>query len=108
MGMSIHLHYCCGKLKEITWSPVNDKCGKDHKMGSGKCCESKEISNKNKPDQDHFQLFAKSLKVYTVTTAIYHDLTVVTTDFWQRSPVAFAPPPPSSQPLHLLHCVFMI
>jgi hypothetical protein len=109
MGMSVHLHYCCGKLKEIAWSPVrSDECGMDHKMGSGKCCESKEISNKDLSDQDHSQLFAKALKSYAETARYFEYAVTGSPALRQLSPVAFAPPPLGNQPLHILHCVFRI
>ena len=109
MGMSVHLHYCCGKLKDIAWSPVpKDECGMEHKMESGKCCESKEISNKDLSDQDHIQLFAKSIKAPVEGAKHYELIFTDRSAIRLLSPVAFALPPPTTQPLHILHCVFRI
>src|SRR6478735_1982944 len=59
-GMTLRLHYCCGKLKSVELAPVKDPgCGNKHKMGSRPCCETKNINLKGKADQDSYQLVYK-------------------------------------------------
>ena len=44
-GMTLHLHYCCGKLDKIDLAPVKHKgCGSEHKLGKKSCCDNKELS----------------------------------------------------------------
>src|SRR5687768_7326765 len=52
-GMTISLHYCCGKLKSIDWTvPQSKSCDHKQNMGGKPCCETKLISYKDKSDQD--------------------------------------------------------
>jgi hypothetical protein len=107
-GMTISFQYCCGKLKNVEWSAVNETlCGSEHKMGSKPCCETKQISNKQTTDQDNYQLLVKDFRTFSEVakpfTATYN-VSLIST---QPSPVAFTPPPLLSR-LFLLNCVFRI
>lgn len=107
-GATVQLHYCCGKLKNISFStsPVKD-CGSKHKMGSKPCCETKQITTK---DQDQQQ------DVYTINCgnnapaevinsfAKVNSLQVPVTSVKQ---VDYSSPP-LSQSLCILNCVFRI
>src|SRR6476659_6413428 len=65
-GMTLQLHYCCGKLKSVELAPVNDPgCGNQHKMGSRPCCETKNIKSQTKADQDSYQLVFKIFNPFT-------------------------------------------
>lgn len=109
-GMTISLHYCCGKLKKVEWSPVKEeKCAMGHKkMGKKPCCETKEINAKQQADQEHFLAAVKHFKQVSEASkplTIVHILQPVNR---QVSPVAFAPPPYDTSPLFLLNRVFRI
>jgi hypothetical protein len=61
-GATIKVHYCCGKLKSISWGHVQEKdCGMQGKMGSKTCCETKSVSAKDQ-SQDH--------EVYTIAFGV--------------------------------------
>jgi hypothetical protein len=108
-GMTVHLHYCCGKLKSIEWAPVSDnECGEKHSMGSKPCCETKKISNSNDADQEYLLVAAKMAK-FSKLPVVHTDAVVVQartiSTFQYFSPVS--PPHPSS-PLFIQYCVFRI
>lgn len=107
-GMAINLHYCCGKLKSVDLSATAKNCGGDHKMGSKRCCENKQISNKEKSDQEHLLLLAKQIKLVPDAVQPFSVVTIGRSIQPQLSPVAFAPPPLSPTPLFVLHCVYRI
>lgn len=108
-GMSINLHYCCGKLKSVDWAPAPEKdCGSKHKMGSKPCCETKQISSKQKSEQEHAQLLFKQVKAFSAIVRPFAELTVENRIGRQLSPVAFTPPPLFAPPLFVLHCVYRI
>jgi len=108
-GATVQLHYCCGKLKNITWGSVQEKdCGMQQKMGSKPCCETKAVSTKDK-DQEH--------EFYTVSfgsvvpaepivflSRIQHNSFVHT---FAVEPI-FHQSPPVKDALFLVNCVFRI
>lgn len=57
-GATLYFHFCCGKLVNIELSSVNDHCGKDHKMGTKACCETKFLST-SKASNDYFPSILK-------------------------------------------------
>jgi hypothetical protein len=108
-GMTLQLHYCCGKLKSIKWTPAQESgCGSKHKMGSKPCCENKQLSNKVKADHDNYQPVVKSFKVLPEVVKHAADSSVLSSKGAQLSPVAFAPPPLVSQPLFIRNRVLRI
>jgi hypothetical protein len=51
-GMTLHFHYCCGKLDAITLSSYTKKvCPTQSVSGKG-CCDNKHIELKLKQDQE--------------------------------------------------------
>ncbi len=109
-GMSLHFHYCCGKLDKVDFSSLKNKqcdSGKYHNMGGKPCCDNKQVSLNIKSDQDpgkvlHFP---------------FHHIAVKPTqsDFLISSPVAtkkllpeiFAPPPLQKN-FTQLYCIYRI
>jgi len=108
-GMTVNLHYCCGKLKKVDWAPPKEKdCGSQHKMGSKPCCETKQITSKQKGEQEQAQCFAKQVKPLSDFIRPSSELTIEKPISRRLSPVAFAPPPLALPPLFILHCVYRI
>lgn len=108
-GMTLHLHYCCGKLKSIEWAPVSDnECGEKHSMGSKPCCETKKISNSNDTDQEYLLVASKLVK-FSKQPLVHADVVVrpVGTTFAIQYFSPVSPPHPSS-PLFIQYCVFRI
>ena len=107
-GMTVSFQYCCGKLKNVEWSAVNETlCGSEHKMGSKPCCETKQISNKQQVDQDNYQLQVKNFNTFSEIAKPFPATCKVTLISTHPSPVAFTSPPLLSH-LFLLNCVFRI
>lgn len=107
-GMTLHFHYCCGKLKKVDLTPVKeDQCGTQHKMGSKPCCDDKQVSLKLKAEQNH----AKALNYSFSITGIkpiqpeYRVSTPIQTK--NLIPEVFAPPPLQKDFNHL-YCIYRI
>ncbi|HRQ51613.1 MAG TPA: hypothetical protein PLR74_13795, partial [Agriterribacter sp.] len=63
-GVTFQLHYCCGKLKNIEWTPVKDAgCGSEHAMGEKPCCEYKQVSFSENKDHLSPELAVKAFQV---------------------------------------------
>ena len=108
-GMTMNLHYCCGKLKSISWSSVPGKgCGKDHKMGSKPCCETKQIGSKEKGDQENPQFISKKVILFTEAIRPPGEVSIIRHLPLQSGFVPLAPPAISSPPLFILHCIYRI
>lgn len=108
-GMTVNLHYCCGKLKSIDWSPAKEKdCGSGHKMGTKPCCETKTVGGKEKSDQEQVLFVPKQVKAVSEALPPLPLLAIERGIQQPLSPVAFAPPPLYLPPLFILHCVYRI
>lgn len=108
-GATVQLHYCCGKLKNITWGSVQEKdCGMQQKMGSEPCCETKAVSAKDQ-DQDHeFYTVSFGSKAPVEPLVFYNRIQFnpVTKASAVEPIVHFSPPVKGS--LIILNCVFRI
>jgi hypothetical protein len=110
-GMTVQLHYCCGKLKKVEFKPVEQTACKHgmHKMKNKKCCENKAFELKVKGDQkaEHTSLlkfFKNTSEVRMISFVLCHEHPISK----QLSPVAFAPPPQLTTPLFIMNCVYRI
>ncbi|HJW15987.1 MAG TPA: hypothetical protein VJ499_02655 [Flavisolibacter sp.] len=109
-GMTLQLHYCCGKLKSVELAPVKDPgCGSKHKMGSKPCCETKNINAKSKADQDNYRLVYKiaNPSAPVLWHGIEPGISLNAPDL-QFTPHLYASPPLLSRSLFLLNKVFRI
>lgn len=109
-GVTFQLHYCCGKFKNIEWSPVKDNgCGSEHAMGEKACCEYKSVSFSENKDHLNPELAVKAFQVNA--TAIPVNTVTYTGEplFSHPLPVFFAAQAQQYTPrLFLLHRVFRI
>jgi hypothetical protein len=74
-GMTLHMHYCCGKLDKVSFSSKSSYNCKFYKatINSKSCCDNKDFEIKMKIDQEassnHFVSFEQqpfvSLHLYT-------------------------------------------
>lgn len=71
-GTTISLHYCCGKLDDISFSTVFEReCAMDNKGVSQKrCCDSKHIELKLKADQEPAAKWLQAQKTLSSPVAI--------------------------------------
>ena len=50
-GMTLHVHFCCGRVDTVKLVPVNDDhCPVDHKERKNNCCDDKQVEIKIKTD----------------------------------------------------------
>ncbi|MBD0350811.1 MAG: hypothetical protein M3342_09125 [Bacteroidota bacterium] len=109
-GITVHFHYCCGKLDKIDFTPPKDNhCGngKTHKMGSKPCCDNKQVAFKITGEQNVAKVYQSSFHFDAVKP--FHQDYFVSSPLKSKNllPEIFAPPP-SSQPLFILHRIFRI
>ena len=109
-GMTINLHYCCGKLDAISLTGKHSKgCAMGEEIKMSNCCNDEQISVKVNPDQEPF---SKSLQVNKAFVAVPFSAPVFTTCSVQHLSVSDfprkAPPPLPSIPLFIKHCSFRI
>lgn len=107
-GMTIQFHYCCGKLKDISFSPVAVKqCGMKHMSVGKPCCNDKRVELKLKADQKTEQVAKFMFSVPVPEKPESGDF--VLTPFVSSTvvPEIFAPPPLTNS-LYILHCVYRI
>ena len=108
-GMSISLHYCCGKLKSIDWTvPKHKSCGDTQNMGGKPCCETKLISSNDNSDQDLSQDVLKPAPPDLIEPKIFAETKSLSLNNRQLTVEVFAPPPLLSLPLYISHRVFRI
>ena len=71
-GMTINMHYCCGKLDGVTFFPKKERSCKmgNHLKKSG-CCNDKQISSSLTADQQTAAKSVQSTK-QTIAAAVCH------------------------------------
>ncbi|OJY97492.1 MAG: hypothetical protein DI535_21905 [Citrobacter freundii] len=111
MGFSLKQFYCCGKLKSVTFSllqEAKDKCGNgDDKTG---CCDSKfqffkVKDNHISADQADFP-FKHFIDLHLYTPS-FQDISFVS----QKTTIAYrsnAPPLHQGVPIYIYNCVFRL
>src|SRR5215471_560007 len=102
MGMTINLHYCCGKLESIDLTSSSANNG-SHKMGLKACCETKQISNKEKADQENYLSTIKILRPFSETilpSAEVYTFKGITGNIVSATYSSL----PSSPPVFILNC----
>jgi hypothetical protein len=110
-GMTLHLHYCCGKLDKIDFTPAQAKpCGtdiKDHEMGSKSCCDNKQVSLQVKSAQDPGKVFQPSFGFVAIQTFETNFFTSHAFENRKLLPENFAAPPLKKDLTHL-YCIYRI
>ena len=108
-GATIHLHFCCGKLDDISFSSTGPKSCSVKTFSSKDCCNSKHVELKVKADQEPGIKWLAAYKVYTkfLYPAVYMGLTPVV----KISINEFATGPPVAAltvPLFIQYCVYRL
>lgn len=107
-GISVHFHYCCGKLKDVNIITVANSCGMDHKKGDLPCCDDKEVSLQIKSDQHASKTFYSSFQ--NITPQVPNNgFTYSIAQFIQKkiNPKVAAPSPPNNYLLDFF-CTYLI
>lgn len=108
-GMTLNVHYCCGKIKKVDWvSSPEKKCGNEYKMGSMPCCQNKQVTLK--PVSDYFKndILIKDGKTFFLD--IFPCQSVIEKILFKenKNTISFPLPLTNSPPLFLLNKVFKI
>jgi hypothetical protein len=108
-GMTLHFHYCCGKLKSIDLNAATKNCFglMDHNMSKKKCCDNKQLTISIKTDQKPVN--ALQLPFSSVAVKSYSPLFQITAPISTARliPEVFAPPP-LQKDLNTFYCIFRI
>jgi hypothetical protein len=108
-GMTVSLHYCCGKLKSIDWTvPKHKSCDHKQSMGNKPCCETKLISKKDKTDTEVSGFLFKTASADLVGPVSFVETTTLKPVDRLLVPEIFAPPPLSPVALYISYRVFRI
>lgn len=119
-GMTVYLHYCCGKLDKIQVAasekphcePVEDcgnqqKCDSYSDLGHAKCCFDQSVALKISAEQEPLLLSKNCIQpIHLVPTAIV----VVTPQLAAQDvqPYTIVSAQYNLSPLHIRNCVFRI
>jgi hypothetical protein len=108
-GMSVTVHYCCGKFDKISFSSKYDAGCKPGKLASKKgCCDNKEVNFKLKADQEPTPV--KQVSSFCQDNLIPGAADISSDLVVRNTPVAeYSTGPPLSPPaLFITNCVFRI
>lgn len=108
-GATIHLHFCCGKLDDISFSSTDPKSCSEKTFNSKNCCNSKHVELKVKSDQEPGAKWLAACKSFTKFhyPVIYHGSTFC----GKVTPCEFATGPPQKAlavPLFIQYCSYRI
>jgi hypothetical protein len=107
-GMTLHLHYCCGKLDAIDLSPAKENhCGAGHKMSKKSCCDDKQVSLKLKSEQSPAKFLNPVFQLPSIKPVQPELLISSPVDSKKMLPEVFAPPP-LKRDVNNLYCIYRI
>lgn len=109
-GMSVSLHYCCGKLDGISFSGRHSKgCAKNNEIKKSRCCNDKQISLKVHTDQEPVAKWIQAYKSIIALPLSKPALTSFTRQYITVDKLARGTPPLLSPvSLFIKNCVFRI
>ena len=110
-GMTISLHYCCGKLDGVSFYSANES--KTCKMGNhfkkSGCCNDKQIYSKVTSEQEQSDKWLQVTMNQTGAIATSPAFTFFRENIISPDKLARGTPVPiSSIPLFILNCVFRV
>ena len=108
-GMTLHFHYCCGKLKKVDLTPPeHQSCGgaRHKEMGGKPCCDSKQVSIKIQSDQNPSKVVQASFSALAIKPLLPEYCVSSPVEQKKLLPEVFAPPP--EKDFNQLFCVYRI
>ena len=106
MGMSLHLHYCCGKLDKVDLSSIEHNCSNKLQFKDKSCCDDRQIDLKIKTAYN-LEKFVQSQFHFDAITALQIEASpIAPTKSSRLIPEVFAPPPLKDRTV--LFCVYRI
>lgn len=109
-GMTLHIHYCCGKVDNVKLAPVKDhSCGVDKPGKKKACCDDKQVDLKIKADYKNESSAWLKIKSFAEAPVVAHFFQVVAAgsnvfDYRKN----YSPPHERSVPLYIQHCIYRI
>ena len=92
-GMTIHFHYCCGKLDKIDFSAIKEKsCSSHAQIKKTSCCEDKQLELKQKSVQNSEKLVTTYFQPTALKTFQFVALSSNVIVEKKFLPEVFAPP----------------
>jgi len=110
-GMTLYIHYCCGKVETLGLTPVAGKnCGERGETSLAKppCCEDKTVSFTLKADQVPAKFVAPSFPAASLAANFPAQLLSTPIHAENRVQEVFAPPPLPAKDLTRLNCTYRI
>lgn len=109
-GMTLHVHYCCGKVDTVKFMPANDHgCGVKDNIKKKGCCDDRQVEFKIKTDYKNEPSSLVKFKSFTEEPSRDEFSPVASIvdncDFGYRQTLS---PPGSSVPLYKKHCIYRI
>lgn len=110
-GMTLHFHYCCGKLDKIDFNaPTKDNFPLSSRFIQKNCCDSKTIEFKIKSEYKAEVQAAHTLKDFKPCVGFVYPVFEIPL-FISYRPLHFSgvsPPLSASVPLYIFDCVYRI
>lgn len=108
-GMTISLHYCCGKLDGISLNGKHDdSCRMSSELKNTDCCFDKQISASITTDQQIDSKYIQVFKQTNVAPLYYEEISPVNDQVFSTKPKGRCAPFETSIPLFIKNCVFRI
>ena len=110
-GMTLHVHYCCGKVDQVKLLPAKEhSCGGDKSEKKKGCCDDRQVELKLKADYKNEPSAWLAFKSFSEAAFVDH-LSSVATIAGKHDPGSlqiFSPPPHRAGPLYIKHCIYRI
>jgi hypothetical protein len=109
-GMTINLHYCCGKLDDISFFGKKDsQCPMGNHIKKSGCCNDKQISVNINAEQEQASKWVQTGKLSIATPVFQTTNTSFTGNHVSVNRLARGTPiPATSVPIFIKNCVFRI
>ncbi len=110
-GMTVYMHYCCGKLDKIDLSGSdNKKCPLSFQASTKGCCDSKQVEIKIKSDHQPEYAVKKVVKPVSTNHIVEAPTNTVsyTLPYSILSYSSTSPPLKENVSLYKLNCVYLI
>jgi hypothetical protein len=108
LGITVQLHYCCGKLKNTSLAaPSHKKCCETEEKDTKGCCETKNLENESDKAYELAQLAFSALQTSYVAPLVYSSAKVLEPQAISFFPVT-SNAPPLAEEIFILNCVFRI
>ncbi len=110
-GMTLHVHFCCGRVDAVKLVPISDEdCPVKKEERKKGCCDDRQVDIKIKDDYNKES--ARQLKLKTQDTNLpntFHPILINEVDVYPVGHLSSSSPPrDSSFPLYKQHCIFRI